>query len=226
MANRPHPVPSAERRRALSALTAAAASVALGARAAAPFDLAQLMKMLAQAGSGDATFVERREVQMLDRTLMSSGRLHFEAPSTFVRETLRPREERLEVVGNRLTIEQGGRKRTMELDASPEAAVMVEAVRGTLTGNRGAIERHFETAVSGDAARWRLDLVPRDARLRGQIAALHVKGSGATVTEIDVQIADGDRSVMTITPITTITPTAPTASAPSARGGRRASGVR
>ncbi|MEO7009874.1 MAG: LolA-related protein, partial [Caldimonas sp.] len=88
----------------------------------------------------------------------------------------------------------------------PEAAVLVEAIRGTLTGNRGALERLFETGVSGSAERWTLDLVPRDARLRGQVAAIKVRGEQAVVREVAVQLADGDRSVMKITPTASAAP--------------------
>jgi outer membrane lipoprotein-sorting protein len=139
-------------------------------------------------------------VKVLSPTLVTSGRHAFEAPDTFVRETLEPRRERMVVEGNRVTLTQGERSRSMELDASPEASVLVEAIRGTLTGNRAALERLFETEVSGNAERWTLELVPRDARLRGQVANVRVRGSGATVGEVDVQLADGDRSVMTIEP--------------------------
>ena len=95
----------------------------------------------------------------------------------------------------------GERSRTMQLDASPEAAVIVEAIRGTLTGNRAALERLFETTVSGDAERWTLELVPRDLRLRGQVVVgAGVAAASATAREVQVLLADGDRSVMTIEP--------------------------
>ena len=97
----------------------------------------------------------------------------------------------------------GERSRTMQLDASPEAAVIVEAVRGTLTGNRATLERLFETTVSGDARAWTLKLVPRDLRLRGQVSAVQVSGREAMAREVQVQLADGDRSVMTIEPVAT-----------------------
>ena len=198
-----------ERRRLIVALGVAAAGigwVSPGACAARAFDLAQLMKTLAQVRSGTASFIERREVAMLDRTIESSGRLSFDAPDTFIRETLKPRRDRMAVTGNTLTLSQGDRSRTMELDASPEAAVIVEAIRGTLTGNLEALERLFETTVSGSAERWSLDLVPREARLRGQVASVKVRGEQALVREVAVLLADGDRSVMTITPTAALAP--------------------
>jgi hypothetical protein len=170
---------------------------------AAAFDLEALTALLAKVRSGEATFVETRRIEMLDRTLTSSGRLTFKAPDVFVRETLRPRHEKLAVEGNTLTMSIGERSRTLQLDASPEAAVIVEAIRGTLTGNRVALERLFETRVGGDASAWTHELVPRDLRLRGQVASVRLAGRESAVREVRVLLADGDHSVMTIDPIAT-----------------------
>lgn len=184
-----------------SALAFALAVSAVPALAAPAFDLAQLTALLGRVKSGAASFVEKRRVEMLDRTLESSGRLSFRAPDTFVRETLAPRHERLEVVGNRLTMSLGERSRTLQLDASPEAAVIVDAIRGTLTGNLESLERQFESTVTGNEANWTLDLAPRDLRLRGQVASVRLLGRGAAVREMQVLLADGDRSTMTIEPV-------------------------
>jgi outer membrane lipoprotein-sorting protein len=166
-----------------------------------PFDLRRLTALLARVKSGEATFVEQRRVEMLDRTLESSGRLSFRSPDSFIRETLRPRRERLAVSGNSVTMSIGDRSRTMALDASPEASVIVEALRGTLTGNRETLERLFESRVSGNAEQWSLELVPRDLRLRGQVASVRVSGREAMAREVQVLLADGDRSTMTIEPV-------------------------
>lgn len=188
-------------RRAAALLAGLAAAAATTTLAAAGFDLAQLTAQLARVKSGEATFTEKRRVEMLDRTLESSGRLVFRAPDTFIRETLKPRREKLEVSGNVLTMSLGERSRTVQLDSAPEAAVIVEAVRGTLTGNRESLERLFVGTVSGSAERWSLELVPRDLRLRGQVAAVQVSGRGPAVLEVQVLLADGDRSTMTIEPL-------------------------
>jgi outer membrane lipoprotein-sorting protein len=179
------------------------------AAAQAGFDIAQLTQLLAKVKAGDATFTEKRYVTMLERTLDASGRLSFEAPDSFVRETLKPTQERMAVVGNQVTLSRGSRSRTVPLDSVPEAAVIVEAIRGTLTGNREALERHFNASVTGDAARWTLELLPRAPRLRELVMSVRVSGQQALVREVVVAMADGDRSVMSITPV------AAAASAPS-----------
>jgi len=169
--------------------------------AAAAFDLTQLTQLLASKRAGEATFVETREVSVLDRTVTTSGRLSFEAPDTFVRENLKPLRERVAVVGNTLTMSRGERSRSVALDSVPEAAVIIEAIRGTLTGNRDALQRVFDTSVAGNAEHWTLDLVPREARLRTQVSSVRVTGRRAEVREMQVVMPDGDRSTMTIEPI-------------------------
>lgn len=182
-------------------LLAFAVALCSGAHAAG-FDLQALMQQLAQVRSGQAQFVEDRRIEQLDRTIRSSGRLSFSAPDTFVRETLKPRHERMAVVGNQLTLTRGDRTQTALLDSVPEAAVIVEAIRGTLTGNRETLERYFDTTVQGSPEQWELDLVPRDPRLRGQVSRLHISGRRAEVREVRMTLPDGDSSVMRIEPLT------------------------
>lgn len=169
--------------------------------AQSPFELPQLMQLLAQVKSGEATFTEKRSVAMLERPLEFSGRLSFEAPDTFVRENLKPRQERLAVVGKQMTMSMGSRSRTVPVDSVPEASVIVEAIRGTMTGNQDALEKHFTTTVTGTPQRWSLELVPREHRLREQISVLRLAGQQNVVREVAITMADGDRSVMTIEPV-------------------------
>ncbi|MES3013121.1 MAG: LolA-related protein [Pseudomonadota bacterium] len=209
---------------ALASVATLFAAFALPAHAQATFDIALLMRTLAQVKAGEATFTETRTVAMLERTLQSSGRLSFEAPDSFVRETLKPRREKIAVVGNSVTMSMGSgtgvRSRTVPLDSVPEAAVIMEAIRGTLTGNRDAIERHFTPTVSGTPQRWTLELKPREPRLRELVIAVRLAGENGLVREVTVAMADGDRSVMTIepvvsTPAATPSSTSRSASAPS-----------
>ena len=188
------------RRELATALLAVGFAVAAPVRAAG-FDLQALMQQLAQVRSGQAVFEEDRRVQQLDQTIRSSGRLSFIAPDTFVRETLKPRHERMAVVGNQLTLSRGERSRTTMLDSVPEAVVIVEAIRGTLTGNRATLERYFDTNLQGSPEQWQLELVPRDARLRGQVSYLRVSGRQNQVREVRMTMADGDTSVMRIDPV-------------------------
>lgn len=211
---RPNDAPGWRRRQVLARAVAASAGfavlavfTALGGFAApawaeTPFDLAALTRLLASLPTGEARFTEVRQVAVLDRELRSSGGLSFSAPDTFIRETLLPRPETIAVVGNTMTVKRGKRTRTMPLDSLPEAAVLIEAVRGTLTGNRAAIEAHFTAEVGGTAPAWTLTLAPREAAVRQLVTTVRISGSEAAVREVRIAMADGDTSVMTITPLT------------------------
>ena len=67
-----------------------------------------------------------------------------------------------------------------------------------------SIDGNFVAAVvSGTPQRWSLELKPREARLRELVVAVTVSGVNALVRQVAVQMADGDRSTMTIEPVAT-----------------------
>lgn len=177
------------------------AGLLLAALPAQAFGLPDLMKLLAQQRSGEASFNEQRFVRGLDAPLAASGTLSFVAPDRFARHTLKPRAESLTVDGNQLTLVRGGRSRSMQLDAMPELVGLVEAVRGTLTGNGQVLARHFQTSVSGAANGWTLELVPLGGSMRAAVARLRIAGEQSELRRIDIDLSDGDSSVMTIGPL-------------------------
>jgi hypothetical protein len=179
----------------------ASALLVLAGRARA-FDLPALAAVLAQRRDGQARFTEERFVAGFDAPLRASGTLAYAAPDRFSRHTVEPREETMAVVGNRLTLSRGGRTRQLALDTMPELAALIEALRATLTGDAAALERHFHVRVEGDAARWTLTLVPRDARLAAQVREVQIAGLAGEPRSVALWLADGDRSVLTIVPAT------------------------
>ncbi|HEU4621331.1 MAG TPA: LolA-related protein [Burkholderiaceae bacterium] len=183
----------------------AASVVALVATAAEPaaFDLDRLMRELSRNTAGSARFVETRTSSLLDRPLETAGELRYEAPGRFIKRTRTPTAETLTVDGTRVRIERGGKVRTADLDAYPEAMAIIDALRGTLLGDQRALERVFAVSGSGTAERWTLALLPTDPRLAKTISHVRVTGARREVLGIDVLYADGDRSSMRIEPITT-----------------------
>ncbi len=165
------------------------------------FDLGALMGLLAARKSGEARFTEERIVSSLDSPLRSSGTLSFTAPDRFTRQTLEPRPETMEVAGNNVLLKRGGRSRTLQLDAVPELAALVDAVRGTLSGDAAVLQRHFKVELSGTSPKWVLLLTPVEARLRQQVAAIEIVGTAGDVRAVDLRLAGGDRSLMLIEPL-------------------------
>lgn len=166
----------------------------------AAWSVDRLMATLAQQKSGRARFVETKYLAMLQAPLESRGELQFVAPDRLVKRTLAPRPETLTVAGDMLTIERGGRNTTIPLSNFPELAAFIESLRGTLAGNRQALEQYYRLNLAGRAEQWTLTLEPRDARMASAISNVRIDGEREQLRRVEIRHADGDRSVMTIQP--------------------------
>jgi len=185
------------RRAALAIL--ACAMTALAPTFAAGWDVGALMALLRANPAGRAHFVETKEItSLLDRPLESSGELTFTPPDRLEKHVTSPGDERMVADRERLTLERGGRKQELALADYPQVAVLVESIRGTLAGDRAALERTYRLDLAGDARSWRLTLTPREAALTKLVTRVTVEGSQAEVRRVTVEQADGDRSVMRI----------------------------
>jgi hypothetical protein len=176
------------------------AMTALTSSFAADWDVAALLQMLRAHPPGRAHFVETKEISVLDRPLESSGELVFTPPDRLEKHVTSPGDERMVADRERLTLERGGRKQELALADYPQVAVLVESIRGTLAGDRVALERLYRLDLWGDAQGWRLTLTPRDAALAKLVTRVTIEGSQASVQRVTVEQADGDRSLMRIIP--------------------------
>ncbi|CAM3487656.1 LolA-related protein [Polaromonas hydrogenivorans] len=187
-------------------LTAWAMGLALAAFSPAAFaawDLQQLMDSLAQNKSGHATFVEKKYIAVLDKPVESSGELLYTAPDGLEKRTLKPKPESMIVNGDELLIERGRQKHRLQLQAYPELAAFIDSIRGTLAGDRKALERSYRLSLDGSAERWSLQLLPLDEKMQAVIQRITIAGVRDQVRSIEITQADGDRSVMNIDKLAT-----------------------
>ncbi|MBK4736697.1 LolA-related protein [Noviherbaspirillum pedocola] len=183
--------------RALSALLLlTVVNVAVAAEAA--WNIDSLMAALGRVGMGRADFTETKTIAMLDKPVESSGQLFYVAPDKLQKRTVKPKPEELIIEGNTLTIDRAGRTMTMAVDSAPELAGFVDSIRGTLAGDRKALERSFALTLEGPPERWVLELKPRNERMARAVSDIRIYGSRDDVKRIETRQADGDRSVMTI----------------------------
>lgn len=191
-------------REALRALIVALA-LALPAAAtagAAPeaVSVEQLMQRLSQVKSAKARFVERKTLRILNAPLESSGVLTYTAPHHLEKRTLAPKAETLVLDKDTLTFEDvaRNRRRTLRLQDFPVVWAFVESIRATLAGDLQALNRHYRVSVDGDEASWRLTLEPREPGMQNLVQHIRIAGTRASVRTIEVEEAEGDRSLMTI----------------------------
>lgn len=169
----------------------------------AAFDVGQLMNELAKHKGGKAKFVEKKTISLLDKPVVSTGEMSYIAPAYLEKRTLTPKPEILILDKDMLSIERDKQKLSINLSNQPEALAFIDSVRGTLTGNRAALEKNYGLYLSGTADKWVLTLLPSEPKIAALVLRIVVTGSKNQIRSIEYLQADGDRSLMTIEPLET-----------------------
>jgi hypothetical protein len=159
-----------------------------------------LMRTLAQNTSGRATFREKKFIAMLDRPVESSGELIYVAPDHLEKNTLQPKPEFLIIDHGTLSIKQNGQQHILQLNDYPEVAAFIDSIRGTLAGDRKALEQVYRLFLGGSSKHWTLLLQPTDPEMAATISRIKIVGNLDQVRFVEITQADGDRSEMTIEP--------------------------
>ena len=162
-------------------------------------DLADVMRLLGARTHRRARFRERQDLAVLDRPLVSTGELIYDAPGRLEERVLTPRRETLIAQGDRLSVERDGRRRVFELSRATGFAALIGSLRATLAGDDAALRRDFAVEFHGDLARWTLRLTPRSAALARQIARIRIDGTRGELRRVVIRSANGDASVMRLT---------------------------
>ena len=170
---------------------------------AAEWDIDQLMRSLAQTHSSHARFVEKKTIAMLDQPVESSGELFYSAPDYLEKRTLKPKPESMILDHGTLVIERGRQKHQLQLQDYPELAAFIDSIRGTLAGDRKALERNYRLSLDGSAERWTLQLLPTDEKMQSVVKRIRIAGVRDTVRSIEITQSDGDSSLMLIEKLAT-----------------------
>ncbi|MBS1161451.1 MAG: hypothetical protein H6R15_3870 [Proteobacteria bacterium] len=168
--------------------------------ALAAFDVGQLMDDLAKHKGGKAKFVEKKYIALLDKPVVSTGEMTYTAPDQLEKRTLTPKPEILRLDKDLLSIEREKQKLSINLSNQPEALAFIDSIRGTLSGNRAALEKNYLLHLSGNADKWVLTLLPSDQKISALVLRIVVSGSKNQIRSIEYLQADGDRSLLSLEP--------------------------
>lgn len=163
-------------------------------------DLTAVLALLAARRHASAEFIEQQFLAVLTRPIESSGELHYDAPDRLEKRTLQPRAENLLMSGDVLTIERGGRRRTVDLHDYPQLQPFIESIRATLAGDESALQRDFQVSFDGSVARWTLTLVPLQSQLKQSLQRVRIEGARDQLLTVEIRQKDGDHSLMTLRP--------------------------
>jgi outer membrane lipoprotein-sorting protein len=170
---------------------------------AAEWNIDQLMRSLAQTHTDHASFVEKKSIAMLDKPVESSGELFYTAPDHLEKRTLKPKAESMTVDAGTLVIERGRQKHRLPLQDYPELAAFIDSIRGTLAGDRKALERNYRLSLDGTAEHWTLQLLPTDEKMQAVVKRIRIVGMRDAVRSVEITQTDGDSSLMLIEKLAT-----------------------
>jgi hypothetical protein len=162
--------------------------------------LNDVMGKLSTVKASKAEFVETRYLKLLVAPVQSSGVLTYSAPDKFEKHTLKPLEEKMTIARHLVTLEEPakGRKHTITPNSFPALSALIDALRGALSGNVTMLAETFKIKIEGNTGQWKLSLVPKENIQSGYIEKIIVQGKNDVIDAMEVQQADGDRSVLSM----------------------------
>jgi hypothetical protein len=159
-----------------------------------------LLKKIGGKPVQQTRFVEKKYLAVLDAPVESSGVLRYQAPARLEKNTERPMQESMMIDGDLLVVEREGKRRSMPAAQFPGVAALVGGLRDILGGNAEALRRLFKVVIQGDASRWQMDLLPSDPTSAQLVNRITLRGRDDKLLEVETLQADGDRSVMSLSP--------------------------
>ena len=170
---------------------------------AADWDIDRLLQGLAQIRSDHSRFVEKKFIAILDKPVESTGELFYTAPDHLEKRTIKPKPESMILDQGTLVIERGRKLHRLESQDYPELAAFIDSIRGTLAGERKALERNYHLNLDGTAERWTLQLLPLDEKMQAVVKRIRITGTRAALRSVEITQADGDSSLMLIEKLAT-----------------------
>lgn len=162
----------------------------------APKSAEALLDVLRRAPGFSALFVEEKTLAVLQRPLVTRGRMIFRrSPPTLVRELESPPSTRVVVTADRLSTVRGEAVEHLELAGRPEAQALVGSLLALLRGDGEALAAAYALEFVSEGKGWTLALRPKSSRLSALVSKLTFKGHGEALDELVIEEASGDRTV-------------------------------
>jgi outer membrane lipoprotein-sorting protein len=167
------------------------------------WDITSLMASLSNVGKGSANFREERYISFLSEPLVSNGNLRFQSPDYLFKHTESPKDERLVVFEEEVTITnlKEGIQRSFSLNDFPQLGGLLNGIRFTLAGNIEELYKTYELNLEGNQEDWQIHLTPKFETMQELIQKINIFGKKHHVLKMEISEPNGDRTVMHIEPI-------------------------
>ena len=164
--------------------------------------ITKLMESLSKVGEGTARFKEERHINFLSKPLTARGNLRFKSPDFLFKHTESPKDERLVVFADEVTITNlnDGFQRTFSLNDYPQLRGLLDAIRFTLAGNLVGLNKSYKADLLGAQDLWQLNLTPKPQPILKLIQYIKIFGRQNQISKIETEESNGDHTVMLIEP--------------------------
>ncbi|HSX58846.1 MAG TPA: LolA-related protein [Tahibacter sp.] len=144
-------------------------------------------------------YTEVRFVQMLDAPLTLRGELTYSSADELGKRVVSPYEETTTIANGQVQIARPGKPaKRFSLKRAPALAGFLESFSATLAGDAQRLARSYVLTSDGDAAHWRLDLVPRDPALARHVQRVVIRGHESTPRCFEIEETGGDSSLLLV----------------------------
>ena len=161
---------------------------------AAPLDATELLGLLSRIDQSSVNFEETKHLAALTAPLVRRGTMRYVRPNRLEMQVDKPYFERLEIIGDRLTIENRDGKKQVDLASQPLAGVLVEGLRAVLAGDLPGLARRYKYRFEGEIGAWKLELEPLDKGAAAAVRRIDIEGSKAQLSRIAIEEVQGDRT--------------------------------
>lgn len=163
-------------------------------------EVEKLMAAMAAVKHRVVSYKEEKQMEMLEESLHSEGRLEYIAPDKLIRSVMKPVEMRYIINSRQLIIDKGGKLQVRSLENLPLVRVFVESFRSVLAGDLDTLNKYYSITFSGDPPAWKLILQPKDKKLAVYVKKLELSGTGDDIQLYVVEDSNGDLTRMQLYP--------------------------
>lgn len=182
-------------------LTLVAIALATTCQASENGFLPELFSAIAAQSQNSVQYEERKHVSYLEQPLTSNGTLLYEPPDTIIRTQMYPDKTIFSVIGSEIAMQSGSRRKVLNIDRVPMMQAFRQAMRGVLDGNLAMIADFASLTPKGTISEWEFELKPKNKALAKAVRNIIFRGQHGAITEIEINEANGDWSVMTLSPL-------------------------
>ena len=137
-------------------------------------------------------FVERRTNALLAEPLTLSGEILFTTDGTLSKKVGPPFDESITISARRVEFSRKGKTKRLALDRRPDIKAFYIGMQALLAGDLPALLDAFEVVATETVDDWRLDLVPREEKLRTFVSRMVISGRAGRVLTVRTEQPGGD----------------------------------